>query len=702
MRNAIAIFVSLCLLWVSGLGAGAALATERGAVMVRVFGGGVRAKANGARSVSPALAASAYPADAWVFPAERGTPVTFQGWYCYKESDCSSAGTVSASESSPPQHGSIGYRVESMVAPPGDYCAGNVFPVTLADYTWTDSASGVDFFSTHATVPGTDCSFDDSNFLAQLPPPAKNLGQPDCCEGNPVNAGTGNKFQVETDYVGAAHTQLEFRRYYNSQDQTNSPLGANWHSTYHRGLTVSGNSVQVTRADGRVDTYTLASGAWQADPDVTDRLAAAMTNTTQTGWQLTTADDSVETYSLDGRLQSIATRAGLVTQLAYDASNHLIQVTGPFGHKLSFAYDAYGTLSQMTAPDNKTYAYTYDYNNNPDSVTYPDGTIRYQTYENAPFVHALTGIFDENGERFATYAYDDQGRAVSTEHAGGAEKTTLVYNPDGSASVTDPRGNLHGYTFTTQFDRVKPTAVSGTPVPNAGGKVLAYNANGFVASRIDFRNIKTNYLRDSRGLEISRTEAVGKAQARTIKTTWHPSFHLPTQITEPNRVTTFTYDSHGNPTGKTVTAGSLSRTWTYTYNAKGQVTQVDGPRTDIADTTQYAYDSQGNLVSITDALGHVTTLTADANGRPLTVTDPNGLTTRLAYDPRGRLVSLDVGGEVTTYAYDAAGQLLKTTLPDGSYLAYTYDAAHRLIQINDNLGNQIAYTLDASGNRTQE
>ena len=37
----------------------------------------------------------------------------------------------------------------------------------------------------------------------------------------------------------------------------------------------------------------------------------------------------------------------------------------------------------------------------------------------------LLSITDENGNRFATYSYDIQGRAVSTEHAGGAGRVSL-------------------------------------------------------------------------------------------------------------------------------------------------------------------------------------------------------------------------------------------------------------------------------------
>jgi YD repeat-containing protein len=314
------------------------------------------------------------------------------------------------------------------------------------------------------------------------------------------------------------------------------------------------------------------------------------------------------------------------------------------------------------------------------SVTYPDGTVRKYVYENASYPNALTGIIDEFGDRYATYTYDSNGRGISTQHAGGVELTTVAYSQGGlvgsntpDVSVTDARGNVHSYNFQTQFGVIKPTAVTGAPVQSSDGKAFTYDANGFIASRIDWDGNVTNYIHDARGDETSRTEASGTPLARTITTTWLPNFHLPTTTTEPNRTTTFTYDTNGNLLTKTVTAAEASRTWVYTYNASGQVLTATLRRTDLSDTTKYSYDANGDLATITDPLGHVTSITAyDANGLLLRIVDPNGLVTTLTYDARSRLISRAVGTEVTTYTYDAAGNLIKVTMPDNSFLSYSY------------------------------
>jgi YD repeat-containing protein len=332
-----------------------------------------------------------------------------------------------------------------------------------------------------------------------------------------------------------------------------------------------------------------------------------------------------------------------------------------------------------------------------------------------------TGITDENGVRFATWNYDAQGRAISSEHATGIEKFNVAYNTDGSSVVTDPLGTSRTYSFQSVLGVVKTAGQSqpGGAGCGAASNAITYDANGNVASRTDFNGNKTTYQYDlTRNLETSRTEAAGSAQARTITTQWHAQYRLPTVVAEPKRLTTNSYDTNGNLLTKTIQATSDAngsqganattvghpRTWSYTYNQYGQVLTATDPN---HNTTQYAYDGQGNLITITNAVGHVMSYSNyDANGRVGRITDPNGSTTDLTYSPRGWLMNKTVTAssivQVTSYQYDGVGQLTQVTLPDGAILTYSYDSAHRLTGIADSLGNKISYTLDAMGNRLSE
>jgi YD repeat-containing protein len=520
------------------------------------------------------------------------------------------------------------------------------------------------------------------------------------------------------------------------------------------------------RADGKALTFTLNStGIWITDADITDTLVQLKDATgTVTGWKYTTAADEVELYDADGKLQSITNYSGLTQTLTYadgttgpnggyvlDAAGNptatilpaglLIRVTDVSSHSLNFGYDAANRIAKMTDPVGGIYQYAYDPNNNLASVAYPDNKTRQYLYNEPAYTsgtnlpNALTGIIDENGARFATWTYDAQGRATSSEHAsGGVDKHTLSFTTDASGNplsttVTDPLLTARTYNFQTILGVVKSTGQSqpGGSGCGAASSALTYDANGNVASRTDFNQHKTCYAYDlTRNLETARVEGLNSSDdcatalaagtfsgvARKIATQWPPTFRLPTLIAEPGRETGIAYDpASGNVLTRSIkdTASGKTRTWSYTYTTAADGTlanllkSVDGPRTDVNDVTTYGYYPNGDLNTVTNALGHITTIHQyDGNGRPLSISDPNGLTTTLTYTPRGWLESRMVGTEATTYEYDGVGQIKKLTLPDGSYIGYDYDDAHRLTDIHDAQGNHIHYTLDNIGNRTRE
>ena len=583
----------------------------------------------------------------------------------------------------------------------------------------------------------------------------KNDGHPTCSSSagtNPINVGVGNKFQLEADYKNGSASLL-YQRAYNSDGLTPpANLGNSWISNYDREVTStpSTTTFSVMRPDGKAYSFTLINNVWTSDTDISDRLSG---NTT-TGWTYrVAADDSVETYNTSGQLIRITNQSGQTQSLTYsDASTPttiapktglLIRVTDSFGHQLSFTYDSLKRISTLMDPNGGIYLYSYDSVGNLISVKYPDGKVRTYVYNEpnntsgANLPNALTGILDENGTRFATYKYDASGRAISSEHnlANGTpvEKVSIAYSTDTngnvvSSAVTDALGTTRNYSFTNILGVVKNTGVT-QPCNSGCGAASAttYDVNGNIASKTDFNNNVTNYIYDlNRNLETSRTEAYGTPLARTLTTQWHAVYRLPTLITEPGKTTAFTYDASGNLLSKTMTDTNLnkSRTWSWTYNNLGQVLSANGPRTDVNDVTTYTYYASassaagsvhaiGDLATVTNALGHVTSMTNyDLNGRPLTIVDPNNVITTLTYTPRGWLKSRTVNNaQTTTYDYDGVGQLTQITLPDNSALKYTYDTAHRLTDIEDGYvsngvltlsGNKMHYTLDAMGNRLKE
>ncbi len=604
----------------------------------------------------------------------------------------------------------LGESADSTFTPGGFHVAIGSCGSVPYHYTGTLSVGSGGVSWTKVTVAGYGASADVGPAGTVSNPKNNGPANPTCSActlvGDPINAATGNLYEVETDFVGAPSTHLELKRYYNSQTVLATPFGQGWRSTYDRTVTSYGASptyAQVTAANGRMDSFSLVSGVWVSDADVTSTLTAVMSGGVQIGWQVFMKDDETENYNMAGQLTSIVTRAGLTTTLTY-TGNQLTAVTGPFGHTLTYTYNANGNVATITLPDSGILTYGYSSHNNLASVIYPDTTSRLYSYMNASYVNALTGITDELSHSYASFTYGASpyvpstfGLATSAQHAGGADATSVSYSYF-NATVTDPNSNSYSYNFTNQFGVVKPMSTYGVKVPFIGGNAFSYDSNGFISSKTDYNGNITHYAHDARGNETSRTEAYGTALARTITTTWHSTFHLPLVITEPSRTTTFTYDTNGNTLTKTISDGTHNREWQYTYNTSGQVLTAEDPDTNV---TTYTYNADGTLATMTDAATYLTQFTSyDADGRLLSKTDPNGLVTALTYDARGRLTSKTVGTEVTGYTYDFAGNLTKITFPDSSYYSFIYDNAHRLNKITDALGNYISYTLDPASNIT--
>ena len=557
--------------------------------------------------------------------------------------------------------------------------------------------------------------------VAKSSPPQPN---PSC--GNPINFSIGNKFQEVTDYFTAGRHPLHFTRYYNSRGDTNThaaSLGLGWRSNFDRYLraTLSTNqlvSMVSERADGRELIFQYDGTNWVTDADVIARLEASAT-----GWALTDDEETVETYEFgEGgsiSLVTIRTQDGYTQQFEYGPDRQLASVKDSSGRTLTFTYQG-SLLHTVTAPDGLVL--TYDYTSSGvipgiqdrlASVTYstvPETSQSY-LYEDERFPFALTGLIDENGNRFGTWKYDEAGRAISSEHAGARDLTTVVYHDDGRRTVTTALSLSEVYHFATihgvpKIVRIDRLATETTP---AATREFGYDVNGFLASASDWKTNLTTFVNSPDGLPLIINQAVGTPEFRSFTNVFHGEFRLPTRMFLPGRTVDLGYDDNGNLLSRTETDTEAGRVrgWTNTFTTLGDLLTSTGPRTDLVATNSFTYDASFNLIGVTNALGHITQL-ADHNGRglPLTVIDANGVTNLLTYDLRGRLTSRTIraadGDATTALTYDGVGQVIRITLPDGSHLDYGYDATQWLASVTNSIGESIQYTRDQAGNIRQQ
>jgi YD repeat-containing protein len=290
---------------------------------------------------------------------------------------------------------------------------------------------------------------------------------------------------------------------------------------------------------GLSNKYTSINGA----PGVVEKVI----NGASTSWKFTTETGAIENYLSDGTLASIVLPGGVIQTFIYDSVSGLLsKVQDSTGHKLTFTYIG-NLLTGVATDDNQTTAYTYNSTGLITDVKRADNTHRLYHYEDSRFPTYLTGITDERGVRYATWAYDSQGRAISSEHAGGAEKTLLAFNTDGSTTVTNPLNKQTIYRFDDVAGARRVIKVEGQPTANCAGanQNYTYTPEGLVASKTDWKGVKTTYQYNDKGQEISRTEAYGTPVAKTITTEWHSALSLKTKITEPDKEIIYTYDTNG-------------------------------------------------------------------------------------------------------------------------------------------------------------
>jgi RHS repeat-associated protein len=620
------------------------------------------------------------------------------------------------------------------------------------------------------------------------------------CVADPVNPGVGNVYKSEEDVRIAGASPIAFRRFYNSADAVGSDGTPGWRHSYSRYINTvyqtpsspyPGQSAMVSaqfgtpqnactqgfptirasvvawqsaiatytdgvcvlstsagtigtlpiqsntpmaapanpieydlvRDDGQILRYTLQNGTINNPRGTSIQLAV-----TSSGFTVTDDQDNVENYNAGGVLQSITSPAGVVQTVSYDSNGLFSAVTDSFGNSLAATRNAQGNIATVAINGASPIQYSYDAAGRLFTVTNLDNTALSYVYTG---VSLLNSVVDESGTTYTTWTYNAQNQATKTTGPGGANATTVAYTPDGSVTATDALGATRTFSYTRVGDINRVISISGSQCPSCDEMAATtYDAFGWVSSRTDYNGNVTCYANDPlRGLELVRVEGFAPGSTcpsdlgtyilpsgtsqRKISTTWSSSYRLPTQITEATRTTSFAYDPSGNVRTKTITdttaSPNVSRTWTYTYNSYGQVLTAEGPRTDTNDATTYTYytcttGSQcGQVQTVTNAAGHVWTYNSyDAYGQPLKITDPNGVVTILTYDARERLTSRSIAGETTGFGYYPTGLLKTVTLPDNSTFTYTYDGAHRLTQISDGLANKIVYTLDAMGNRKGE
>jgi YD repeat-containing protein len=303
-----------------------------------------------------------------------------------------------------------------------------------------------------------------------------------------------------------------------------------------------GLSCAYTRPDGNTYIFEKISGAYREINGNGVRLE--FTNNT---WRFTDKDGSVDTFT-NGLLSSRKLPNGKAIEVVRDVSQRIKELLFGGHQILSIQYNGAGQIGSVTNGNNAV-SYEYQEARNLTKVTPNDQPSTTYHYEKPGFPHHLTAITDAKGTRFAEWAYDSLGRAITSEHAGGKEKYSIDYTnlndlTDSRTMVTNPLGKKTVYHYGIYQGIRKIKSVEGQASANcaAANKAYDYYPNGTLKSKTDWQGNITTYERDDYGRETSRTEALGAPDQRSIKTCWHPSLNQPERIIEADKVTVYTYE----------------------------------------------------------------------------------------------------------------------------------------------------------------
>ncbi len=440
-------------------------------------------------------------------------------------------------------------------------------------------------------------------------------------------------------------------------------------------------------------------------------------------WELTKGDITYN-FNAAGQLTTVSVAGAIVESRGY-ASGKLSLITNMVGQSVGVTWTG-NSVTSVTDPAQKVWTYTYNANGMLAAATSPGPSpdIKTYHYEVAADPSLLTGV-SINGVRYSTYAYYADKRVQSSGLAGGESVDTFVYGLN-QTTITTEKGQPATHTFTSINGSFKTTqisrAITTTCLVTSSASTNYDPVNGYVNSTADWNGNTTTYVYDSAGTGklMRKTTAAGTTSELVVKNAWVGDDLSSQEFIDSNgsvyRRTSYTYVTLPGLMGrKTRTVTDLDlrtnaqrlTTFTYTSHGNGALASMGVSRTLPAGvaTTTYNYDPLGNLLSVTNPLGHqVSWSNYDGMGRAGRATDANGVNTDYTYHANGNLLTatqlLPTGNRTTTFAYNNNRQLTDLYLPDGSVRRYRYNAAARLDKIGNVLGQYVSLPINVAANTT--
>lgn len=350
----------------------------------------------------------------------------------------------------------------------------------------------------------------------------------------------------------------------------------------------------------------------------------------------------------------------------YDANGNRTSLTPPSQPQHQFTYTPVNLEADYIPPDvgagqNLTHA-TYNLDQQLEDLTLPDGSIMDYVYH--PTSGRLESITYPQG--VIGFAYDPKTTQLETVTA--ADGGTLTFAYDGMLTTDDTwagpvAGTIHR-TFNNDL-RVESDSING-----AWSVAYVYDSDGLMTSAAGLtvqNDTDTGFLKGTTAGTVSDSFTYNEyGEGATYDAIAKDSILSIDYVTR---------DMLGRIVDKTEALEGESHAYHYTYTPAGRLEQVD---MDGAAISHFTYDANGNRIACSGIGG--TVLESD------TVYDDQDRmlqygTKEYTYTANGMLETRTdrATGKLTEYVYDAFGNLLSVTLPDGTVLEYVIDGLGRRI-----------------------